>query len=414
MPSIAVAQFAEHSQARVLSVAATRYRWWTWRSNSYEERVDASTSRRCWSAIDCGSRSRAGCRSTRRRSRRRSSPNACAGAPIRRRSTSRRGPAASRASYGLPRPSSVRWVDNMRQRWGSCTPGGRRDPGLVAARGVPVVGARLRARPRARAPRRAEPRPGARRARRPVPARRAGPGLPDRDRPRSRRRRRRPAAPRGRRSPLTGPAPARIEFRRAVSQEAAERGRRDRARPPPALVVLLEAHRHRDPAVHRDLILIVAEHARRRAEVELPVLGDPRGRVGGLARPQVPRVELHALRRHRRPRHLPHRRDRQARRRDPDGAHQQHQLPPGPLRADHRRGRSRHRVGGQGRPVALRRRVAPRRRAAGAVPPDGGEREEARELGHTPAAAPVSRPRRPRPQRSRSSCTSSPTCATEA
>jgi hypothetical protein len=25
-------------------------------------------------------------------------------------------------SYGLPRPNNVRWVDNMRQRWGSCTP----------------------------------------------------------------------------------------------------------------------------------------------------------------------------------------------------------------------------------------------------------------------------------------------------
>ena len=24
--------------------------------------------------------------------------------------------------YGLPRPNGVRWVDNMRQRWGSCTP----------------------------------------------------------------------------------------------------------------------------------------------------------------------------------------------------------------------------------------------------------------------------------------------------
>ena len=24
--------------------------------------------------------------------------------------------------YDLPRPKSVRWVDNMRQRWGSCTP----------------------------------------------------------------------------------------------------------------------------------------------------------------------------------------------------------------------------------------------------------------------------------------------------
>lgn len=24
--------------------------------------------------------------------------------------------------YGLPRPRTVRWADNMRQRWGSCTP----------------------------------------------------------------------------------------------------------------------------------------------------------------------------------------------------------------------------------------------------------------------------------------------------
>jgi predicted metal-dependent hydrolase len=24
--------------------------------------------------------------------------------------------------YDLPRPRSIRWVDNMRQRWGSCTP----------------------------------------------------------------------------------------------------------------------------------------------------------------------------------------------------------------------------------------------------------------------------------------------------
>src|SRR3954465_15748050 len=25
-------------------------------------------------------------------------------------------------NYGLPRPKTVRWVDNMRHRWGSCTP----------------------------------------------------------------------------------------------------------------------------------------------------------------------------------------------------------------------------------------------------------------------------------------------------
>lgn len=24
--------------------------------------------------------------------------------------------------YGLPRPTSIRWVDNQRHRWGSCTP----------------------------------------------------------------------------------------------------------------------------------------------------------------------------------------------------------------------------------------------------------------------------------------------------
>ncbi len=30
--------------------------------------------------------------------------------------------AASPREYGLPRPRSVRWVDNMRHRWGSCTP----------------------------------------------------------------------------------------------------------------------------------------------------------------------------------------------------------------------------------------------------------------------------------------------------
>jgi predicted metal-dependent hydrolase len=27
--------------------------------------------------------------------------------------------------YGLPRPDTVRWVDNMQQRWGSCTPDDR-------------------------------------------------------------------------------------------------------------------------------------------------------------------------------------------------------------------------------------------------------------------------------------------------
>jgi hypothetical protein len=30
--------------------------------------------------------------------------------------------AALAAQYGLPQPSSVRWVENQQSRWGSCTP----------------------------------------------------------------------------------------------------------------------------------------------------------------------------------------------------------------------------------------------------------------------------------------------------
>jgi hypothetical protein len=46
---------------------------------------------------------------------------------MRRRTESARIDVAARArrvarEYGLPRPASVRWVGNMRQRWGSCTP----------------------------------------------------------------------------------------------------------------------------------------------------------------------------------------------------------------------------------------------------------------------------------------------------
>lgn len=46
---------------------------------------------------------------------------------MRRRSDSAAIDVAARArrlarEYGLPRPQTVRWVDNMRQRWGSCTP----------------------------------------------------------------------------------------------------------------------------------------------------------------------------------------------------------------------------------------------------------------------------------------------------
>ena len=190
MRCVGTVQFAAAFTGRAcLGVSRTRYRWWSWRSSSYAERGAASTSKRCWSAIGCGSRSRAGCRSPKRKSDgRRSWPNACAAASIRRAID-----VAARArrlarEYGLPRPRSVRWVDNMRQRWGSCTP----EDGSIR------VSSRLAAYPswvldyvlvheiaHLVVPNHG---PAARRARRPVPARRAGPGLPDRRRPRSRRR----------------------------------------------------------------------------------------------------------------------------------------------------------------------------------------------------------------------------------
>ena len=97
-----------------------------------------------------------------------------------------------------------------------------------------------------------------------------------------------------------------------------------------------------------------------------------RRRLGGVARAQVPRVADDVLRGHQPPGDLPQRRDLQAGRRDPARADQQHQLPPAADRPHHRRRRPRHRVGGQGRPVALRLHPPPRRRAARDLPADGG------------------------------------------
>ena len=89
-------------------------------------------------------------------------------------------------------PESVRWVDNQESRWGSCTPGDRIDPALRAAAGHAGLGDRLRADARARAPARARPRRGVLGLGGPLPAGRAGQGLPARlvgRRPRSSRRR---------------------------------------------------------------------------------------------------------------------------------------------------------------------------------------------------------------------------------
>ena len=81
---------------------------------------------------------------------------------------------------GLAMPGSVRWVQNQKQRWGSCTPGDRDHPALGAAAGDARLGHRLRARPRALAPDRAGPRRGVLGLGGPLPAGRAREGLPAR------------------------------------------------------------------------------------------------------------------------------------------------------------------------------------------------------------------------------------------
>ena len=46
---------------------------------------------------------------------------------------------------GLAPPESVRWVDNQQSRWGSCTPGDRTIRLSARLQGDAVVGGRLRA-----------------------------------------------------------------------------------------------------------------------------------------------------------------------------------------------------------------------------------------------------------------------------
>ena len=78
---------------------------------------------------------------------------------------------------GRAYPASVRWVDTMTTRWASCT---LEDAAIRVSsrlRSMPTLGARLRARPRARAPARPRARSEVLGARRPVPAHRAGPRL---------------------------------------------------------------------------------------------------------------------------------------------------------------------------------------------------------------------------------------------
>ena len=159
-------------------------------------------------------------------------------------------------------------------------------PRVLAAGRLPGVGARLRARPRARAPRRGPPRPGARRARRPVSARRTGARLPDRQGPRSRRARGGDVR-RGWSTTSDPEFPIRAIVRtipaHAVPPAADERGRDDRARPEAPLVVLLPPDRRRDRAVRRDHLPV--RRARQRvAHGDDVGLGARRDRVGDLAR----------------------------------------------------------------------------------------------------------------------------------
>ena len=58
-----------------------------------------------------------------------------------------------------PTPATVRWVDNQRSRWGSCTPVDRTIRLSAPAAGHARLGDRLRARPRAGPPARARPQP---------------------------------------------------------------------------------------------------------------------------------------------------------------------------------------------------------------------------------------------------------------
>ena len=99
--------------------------------------------------------------------------------PLRPRRPDARRPASWPAASACPSPTSVEWSDNQRRQWGSCQVAHRRDPPVPPPGRLPVLGARLRARPRAGPPGARRPLAGLPGPGRPLPPRRAGPRLPD-------------------------------------------------------------------------------------------------------------------------------------------------------------------------------------------------------------------------------------------
>ena len=161
---------------------------------------------------------------------------------------------------------------------------------------------------------------------------------------------RRPAVPRPGRRPRRACSAAactaeRYAPRRGVPAQAPERGRGDRPRPAPALVVLRRARRAL-------LVAVVARHRRLRRR---PTTTEPawrrrwrarRSSAARLVRASATAKWIdHQLRGHHRPADLPPRRAGQAGHRDPARAGQHRLLQPVHLRAHARRRRPRHRVG---------------------------------------------------------------------
>ena len=107
-----------------------------WRSSWCAGPAGASTSRRCWSATGCGCRSRAGCRSPRRRRRAEELAER-----MRRRIDPSRIDVAARArrlarEYGLPRARRRCGGSTTAPALGIVHARRRHDPRVVAARGV--------------------------------------------------------------------------------------------------------------------------------------------------------------------------------------------------------------------------------------------------------------------------------------
>ena len=170
--------------------------------------------------------SRAGCRSPKRRRRPRSSPSACAGASIRRASTSPHAARRLAREYGLPRPEERALGRQHAPALGLVHARRRHGPRVVAARGVSRRGCSTTCSStssRTCSSTNHGPEHDALVDR--FPLRRAGPRVPHRGRPRPRpRRRRRAAAARGRRPPVdrvgAGLAFAPCRTRRSCSTRA--------------------------------------------------------------------------------------------------------------------------------------------------------------------------------------------------